>query len=93
MKILKYGQLTLMLLGLSNPIACADSVPDALVPQWQVALDIVSSMMDECPDVRSDPTAHELLGDIYTEARQFERAQMEYEIAISASCSNLRRPR
>lgn len=89
MRFLNYVRLALLILFvLSNPAACAESVRDSPVAQWQLALNIVCSMMDEYPDLRSDPTAHELLGDIYTEARLFEKARIEYEIAIFASCRN-----
>lgn len=49
--------------------------------QCKMAEHIMLSMMSESESVRSEPVAHELLGDVYSAEGLSVQAQCEYEIA------------
>ncbi len=76
----------LFLLTLSTPMPTIAMEPEQYNDtreEWQSAHDILTSMMTDSPDVRADPMAHELLGDVYREASMTDQARLEYQIAHS----------
>ncbi len=74
----------LLLLILSIPVLpvfAAESCNEETGAEWNVAHDILAGMMNERADVRCDPMAHELLGDVYRAAGMMEDARVEYQIS------------
>ncbi len=80
--MMKVVGLILLLLAfvVELPVVARESLSEDTREESKVAHRILTRMMNECAAVKSDPTAHELLADVYRSAGIMKHALVEYQI-------------